>query len=66
MEVIHIQKNATQLKKGSTPKLKQARPHFPGSYLVKWFFPGAQRVSEILALAVPSRALLSVQPRASG
>lgn len=40
MEALDIRKNATQLKKTSTPKLKQAHPYLPGSYLVKLFFAG--------------------------
>lgn len=52
MEVLDIQKNATQLKKGSTPKLKPA--HL--AYLqVIWLssFPWGWRNSEVLAPDVP-------------
>lgn len=65
MKELAIQKNATRLKKGSTPKLKQAHPYFPGSYLVK-FFPRGWRNSEVLALDVSALEISTAFCRALG
>lgn len=53
-EALDILKNAAQFKHSATPKLKQAHPYFPGSYLVKLFLPRGRVGS--------GSALFSVQP----
>lgn len=68
MEALDIQKNATQFKESSTPKLTQGHPYFLGNYLGKLFLPeGSVKIWHQTCLGSwLSPGLLVEPPRGAG